>query len=300
MQGIDQTINQYFIENCIETMQNRIPDNSVDLVISSPPYDDIRKYNGNYSFDFENVAKQLYRIMAPGGVVVWVVGDSVVKGTETGTSFKQALYFMSLGFNLHDTMLYEKNTSSFPAKRNGNRYTQIFEYMFIFSKGNPKTVNLLCDKENKWSGWTNWGKKSHRDKNDELVQTKDIKPVPDFSPRNNIWKYNVGKNYITKDKFAHKHPAIFPELLAEDHILSWSKENDIIYDPFCGSGTVLKMAKLNNRRFIGSDLTSEYEDIIKQRIVSTLRVPRPLVEKKNINKYVQKPKKGNLNPESSN
>lgn len=288
-----EILNRYFIESCIDTMKNRMDDNSIDLTLTSCPYDDIRHYKGNYSFDFETVAKELYRVTKPGGVVVWVVGDAVHKGSETGTSFKQALYFMSVGFNLHDTMLYEKNTSSFPAKRNGNRYTQIFEYMFVFSKGNPKTANLICDKPNKWSGWTNWSTKTHRGKDDELVQTKDIKAVPDFSPRNNIWKYTVGKGYITKDKFAHKHPAMFPELLAEDHIITWTNPNDVVYDPFSGSGTVLKMAKLNNRRFIGSELTAEYEEIIQQRLLSTTRVKREKPEKIT-NKYVQKPKKVKL------
>jgi len=268
---MEDLLNKYFIENALHTLENRIPDDFIDLVVTSPPYDDIRSYNGNYSFPFEEIATQLYLKVKPGGVVVWVVGDGSTKGSETGTSFKQALYFQSLGFNLHDTMIYEKNTSSFPARRNGNRYTQIFEYMFVFSKGKPNTANLICDKPNKWAGWVNWGKKTHRGKDDSLVVTKDIKPVPDFSPRNNIWRYTVGAGYITKDKFAHKHPAIFPEKLAEDHILSWTKEGDVVYDPFAGSGTVLKMAKLNERNFIGSELTEEYEPIIAERIKSRLR-----------------------------
>jgi site-specific DNA-methyltransferase (adenine-specific) len=165
---------------------------------------------------------------------------------------------MEIGFKLHDTMIYEKNTSSFPAKRNGNRYTQIFEYMFVFCKDKIKNVNLICDKPNKWAGHTNWGKNTTRLKNGELQETTDIKPVPDFSPRNNIWKYNVGKGFNSKDKESHEHPAIFPEQLAEDHIMSWSNEGDIILDPFSGSGTTSKMAKKNNRKYIGIDISEEY------------------------------------------
>jgi site-specific DNA-methyltransferase (adenine-specific) len=230
------------------------------LTITSPPYDDIRDYNG-YNFNDEilsNIIKQLYRITANGGVVVWIVGDATTNGSESGSSFKQALKFMEAGFKLHDTMIYEKNTSSFPAKRNGNRYTQIFEYMFVFCKGKLKTANLICDKPNKWAGHTNWGKNTNRLKNGELQETSDIKPVPDFSPRNNIWKYNVGKGFNSTDKESHEHPAIFPEKLAEDHILSWSAEGDIVLDPFSGSGTTCKMAKKNGRKYIGIDISKEY------------------------------------------
>ena len=168
--------------------------------MTSPPYDNLRSYNG-YEFDFEGIANELCWVTMNGGVVVWVVGDATDKGSETGTSFRQALYFKEIGFNLHDTMIYEKNSPAFPARANSNRYTQIFEYMFVFSKGKPK-CNLICDKPNKWAG--------HKDFSGKLKN-----PVPDFSPRNNIWKYTTSFNGV-------KHPAPFPEKLAEDHILTWS------------------------------------------------------------------------------
>ena len=257
-------LNKTHCMNCLEGMR-LLPDNYVDLTVTSPPYDDLRKYNG-YSFDFENIAKELYRVTKEGGIVVWVVGDATKNGSETLTSFKQALYFKEVGFNLHDTMIYEKNTSSFPARRNGNRYTQIFEYMFILSKGKPKTANLICDKENKWAGFTNWGKNTQRDKHNDLKETTKIKPVPQFSPRNNIWRYVVGGGFATKDKITNKHPAIFPEQLANDHIISWSNEGDMVMDIFSGSGTTHKMALLNNRNFIGFEISQEYIDIENERI----------------------------------
>lgn len=237
-----------------------IPNDSVDLVVTSPPYDNIRNYAG-FSLtekETEILIERLFKVLKKGGVVVWIVGDAVINGSETGTSFKQALKFMEVGFKLHDTMIYKKNTSSFPAKRTGNRYTQIFEYMFVFSKGSPKTSHLICDKPNKWAGHTNWGKNTNRQKNGELKETTDIKPVPDFSPRNNIWEYNVGKGFNSSDVESHEHPAIFPERLAEDHILTWSNENDIVLDPFCGSGTTCKMAKKNKRHFVGIEISEEY------------------------------------------
>jgi len=239
--------------------------NSVDLTVTSPPYDGIRDYKG-FSFtmdDFRVIAAELYRVTKPGGIVVWVVGDGTVNGSESGTSFRQALGFMDAGFKLHDTMIYEKNTSSFPARRDGKRYTQIFEYMFVLSKGAPKTGHLICDKQNKWAGHTNWGKNTQRGPDGELVQTADIKPVPETSPRNNIWHYVVGKGFNSSDKESHSHPAIFPEKLAEDHIKSWSDPGDVVLDPFCGSGTTCKMAKKNGRHYIGIDVSEEYCTLAK-------------------------------------
>jgi len=256
---IDELVNK-IINGDSEKILASLPSNCVDLTVTSPPYDDIRDYNG-YNFNdnvLHNIIKELYRVTKPGGVVVWVVGDSTTNGSESGTSFRQALKFMEAGFKLHDTMIYEKNTSSFPARQNGNRYTQIFEYIFLFFKYKIKTAHLISDKPNKWAGHTNWGKNTNRLKSGELQETSDIKPVPDFSPRNNIWKYNVGKGFNSKDKESHEHPAIFPEQLAEDHIMSWSNEDDTILDPFSGSGTTCKMAKKNNRKFIGIDISEEY------------------------------------------
>jgi len=236
--------------DCLERMKE-IPDGSVNLTVTSPPYDNLRSYNGNNEQWGEHVWKQvlqdLYRVTADGGVVVWVVGDATIKGSETGTSFKQALHAMECGFNLHDTMIYEKNSSTYPASAKSKRYSQIFEYMFIFSKGKIKTTNLIIDKKNKWAG--------HKDFSGKLRN-----PVPDFSPRNNIWKYTTSFNGVKG------HPAVFPEELAHDHIVSLSNEGDTVFDPFMGSGTTGKMAKLLNRRFIGIELDAAYFEIAQRRI----------------------------------
>ena len=404
-------LNKVYCGNCKELLKE-IDRETIDLVITSPPYDNLKKYEG-YSFDFEIIAQELYRVIKQHGVVVWIVGDAVIDGSETGTSFKQALYFKEIGFNIHDTMIYEKNSSTFPARRDGNRYTQIFEYCFVFckpdkiiskypilspklkiedaswlaaaidgegcfrirkhgkngscysninlgnmnkeyvkkafditglgnfwydknrnfyewnvgsedaskivleiypyllikkeqaktlinfqeylrkendkggrnkvlskkdkekrlnffdimkqlndgsiresgfgeidttvrSKGKPKTANLLCDKPNKWAGVTSYDKK--------------IPPVPDFSPRTNIWWY------VTSFEDKNDHPAIFPEKLAWDHILSWSDKGDIVLDPMCGSGTTLKAAKELGRHFIGMDVSERYCGMSRKRI----------------------------------
>jgi len=262
--------NQIYLEDNLETLSN-MSDDYYDMVITSPPYDDIRKYNG-FSFDIDTLAPELYRTTKKGGVVVWVVNDQVIKGSESGTSFRQALKFMDAGFLLHDTMIYEKNSSSYPSSVKSNRYTQIFEYMFVFSKGKPKTSNLICDKPNKWAGHTNWGKNTKRiGENEQLVEVGNIKPVPDFSPRNNIWRYVNGGGFASKDKIAHKHPAIFPEELVRDHLMTWTKEGDLVYDPFIGSGTVAKMCILLGRDYIGSEISQEYVDICNERIKITTK-----------------------------
>jgi site-specific DNA-methyltransferase (adenine-specific) len=292
-------INKIYLEDNLETL-SRMEDDFYDLIVTSPPYDGIRKYNG-FIFDMDKLTSELFRTIKKGGVIVWVVNDQVVKGSETGTSFRQALKFMDAGFNLHDTMIYEKNSSSYPSGQKNNRYTQIFEYMFVFSKGKPKTANLICDKPNKWAGFTNWGKNTKRlGDNEQLIEIEKIKPVPDFSPRNNIWRYVNGGGFASKDKIAHKHPAIFPEELAKDHILTWSNEGDIVYDPFMGSGTVAKMSILLNRKYIGSEISKDYVDICLERINITLNPPEkkkkgskkkvnlePIVEKNDIDNFLE-------------
>ena len=254
--------NPYIIADCLEIMR-QLPDGCIDLTVTSPPYDNLRDYEG-FTFDFENVAEELYRITKDGGIVVWVVGDATIKGSETGTSFRQALYFKHIGFNLHDTMIYEKNSFSMP---DTVRYYNIFEYMFILSKGKPKTLNLLKDKKNRWGGSESFGKGGNRDKSKCKVIT-----VNEYGMRNNIWRYNTGKGFSSKEAVASKHPAIFPDKLAEDHIISWSNEGDIIFDPMLGSGTTIKMAQQLNRTGIGCETSSEYEGIIKERIKQPMKL----------------------------
>jgi site-specific DNA-methyltransferase (adenine-specific) len=267
-------MNQIILSNCIDGMKT-LENEVIDLCVTSPPYDDLRSYNNSSSWNYESfkkVAQQLYRVMKVGGVVVWVVGDAVIKSSETGSSFRQALHFMNLGFVLHDTMIYEKNGSPFPARRDGNRYSQVFEYMFVLSKKTkPKTANLLCDKQNRWVGYTHFGKGTIRAKDGSLVE-RNIKPIPEFSPRNNIWKYNTGKNYSSKDDAAFEHPAIFPEALAKDHILSWSNEGDLVLDPFMGAGTTAVCCIETNRNYIGFEIDEKYYNICTRRIENRVTV----------------------------
>lgn len=257
-------LNKIMTGNNVDVLKT-LDSNVVDLVVTSPPYDNLRNYNG-FNLNIPELVTELFRVVKPGGVVVWVVGDATVKGSETGTSFEHALAFRDGGFRIHDTMIYEKNTSSFPARKDGIRYTQIFEYMFVFSKGKPKAVSLICDKKNKCSGQSNWGSNTQRGKDGVLTKTAKIKEVPEFSPRNNIWRYVVGGGFGQSDKLAYQHPATFPEKLAEDHILSWSNPGDLVLDPFGGSGTTAKMALKNGRRFIHIDISEEYNEIARKRI----------------------------------
>jgi len=252
-------INKIYNENCLETM-GKMPDNFIDLTVTSPPYDGLRTYNG-YSFPFEDIAKELYRITKQGGVVVWVVGDATINGSESGTSFRQALYFKEIGFNLHDTMIYYKDSFQKPSH---SRYWSCMENMFVFSKGKPKAHNLICDRKNKQSGKKTSGK-TVRNADGTTSKRKDVL-INEYGRRTNVWTYKVGYMKSTSDKIAYQHSAIFPEQLANDHIISWSNEGDLVYDPFMGSGTTAKMAILNNRKYIGSEISEDYIKIIKTRI----------------------------------
>ena len=249
-----------FNMDCVECMR-QIEDNTIDLTVTSPPYDDLRKYNG-YSFDFENTAKELYRITKDGGIVVWVVADKTEKGSESGTSFKQALFFKDIGFNLHDTMIYMSDKPPLTH----NRYEQKFEYMFVFSKGKPKTFNPIME-ECKYAG-SDKKARTFRHTGDELQETHIKNKVNKEKIKGNVWYFSTGYNKSTKDIIAFKHPAIFPEQLANDHIISWSNEGDTVLDIFSGSGTTAKMAKLNNRNYIGFEISKEYCDIAEERLKS--------------------------------
>ena len=244
----------------IKVMREKIPDESIDLTVTSPPYDNLRDYEGEWDFNFKGLAQELYRVTKKGGVVVWVVNDATVDGSETGNSFKQALYFKKIGFNLHDTMIYAKEN---PMPLTHNRYEQQFEFMFVFSKNRLKTFNPI-KKENKCAGEINSG--TFRQNGNKLLPKNKIGKIKNKSYKNNIWYYKVGRNMTTKDKFAFEHPAMFPEKLAEDHIKSWSNEGDVVLDPMCGSGTTLKMANKLNREYIGIDISQKYCDIAKKRL----------------------------------
>lgn len=246
--------------DCVEAMK-LMPDECIDLTVTSPPYDNLRTYQG-FSWDFEATAKELYRITKQGGVVVWVVGDATIKGSETGTSFKQALYFKEVGFNLHDTMIYKKQ-NYIPLTH--NRYEQEFEYMFVFSKGKPKTFNPIMV-ECKYAGTETWGNPTFHKTNESGLISVQKRKINSFKQHGNIFCYLTNKSKEVK-----KHPAPFPEQLAKDQIISWSNENDIVFDPFIGSGTTAKMAMINNRKFIGCEISNKYCEIIKERLENIKR-----------------------------
>lgn len=259
-ENLKRYIDSIITGDCSKILKE-FPDNCIDLTVTSPPYDKLRDYLG-YNFNFKEIANQLYRVTKKGGIVVWIIGDASINNSETGSSFRQALYFKDIGFNLHDTMIYQKSGFANPSR---NRYHQIFEYMFVLSKGKPKTFNPIKDKPNK----TQYDFSKKRRQKDGTISNKNDKSRIKLSPygmRTNIWRYTTGRGNSTKDDIAFKHPAIFPEKLAKDHIISWSNEDDVILDPMCGSGTTLKMAFLLKRHYIGIDISPEYCQIARERI----------------------------------
>lgn len=252
---------EIYNESNLETMK-RMPDNCIDLTVTSPPYDDLRTYENDDFLpcgEFEEIVKQLFRVTKDGGVVVWIVGDAVKNGNESGTSFYHALTFKKLGWNLFDTMIYFKNGGLNSGANNS--YIQKFEYMFVFSKGKIKTANIIEDRPNEH---TKPRKKKKRNQ-DGTFRIQDVL-TKEQGKRYNVWCVNTGIPHSTEDKKAYEHPAIFPEQLANDHILSWSNEGDTIYDPFGGSGTTAKMAYLNNRKAIMSEISTKYCQLSKQRL----------------------------------
>ena len=243
--------------NCLDCVKD-IQSNSICLTVTSPPYDNIRKYNGNNDQWNEEVWKslfeELHRVTKIGGIIVWIVSDGTVNGSETGTSFKQALWAMDCGFSLYDTMIWNKPSPQSPTQ---SRYYDVFEYMFVFSKGKPKTLNLLEDRKNKTAGRVR--NKENRSNKEDRAASDRVRISKEYSRRFNVWE-------VSRQSNNSNHPAIFPENLARDHIISWSNEGDTVLDPFMGSGTTGVACVKTGRRFIGIELDEEYFKIASNRI----------------------------------
>ena len=256
-------LNKIYCESNLETMK-RMADCFVDLTVTSPPYDNLRTYNNNIDETWgedvwKPIIKELYRVTKVGGVVVWVVGDATINGSESGVSFQQALWAKECGFRLHDTMIYHRE--KIPTEH--NRYQNHFEYMFVFSKEKPNTTNIKRIKS-KLAG-SKSSKHSDRNKNGIVKMNRTTSHVAETKTMGNVWSYNVGYMHTTKDD-CYEHPAMFPEKLAKDHIKTWSNEGDLVYDPFMGSGTTAKMAHLLKRKWIGSEISQEYVDLSYKRL----------------------------------
>lgn len=257
--SLSKYLNKITHGDCLDVMSN-FGDDCIDFVLTSPPYDNLRNYKG-YSFDFESIARSLYRVLKPGAVLVWVSNDATINGSETGTSFRQALFFKEIGFNLHDTMIFRKRNPVPQIYR--LRYSNEFEYMFVFSKGTVRTHNPLTVKclhaglELNGTTYKNYSRH-------EQTRSKLAKPVKDEKIRGNIWEYVVGKN--KEDQEAKGHPAPFPCQLAEDHIRSWTNPGDVVFDPMCGSGTTCKVARQLDRQYIGCDISDEYCALASRRL----------------------------------
>ena len=241
-----------YVGDNVEVLRRVVPDNSIQLTVTSPPYDNLRKYNG-FTWDFEAVARELYRVATPGGVVVWIVADATVNGSETGTSFRQALYFKECGFNLHDTMVWSKPNPN--PRQCGPRYKQAYEYMFVLAKGGCSVFNPITE-PCKLAGKKCSGTQRENHVEGELV--KQDRVYGETKTPGNVW--TIAPQGIGS------HVACFPEKLAVDHIFSWSNPGDTVLDPFVGSGTTGKMAVLNSRDFIGIDISPAYVDLSKGRI----------------------------------
>ena len=266
-------VNKTYNESNLDTM-SRMPDDFVDLVVTSPPYDNLRDYRGAVSFDFTATAKALFRVLKKGGIVVWVVGDQCKDGNKTLTSFKQGLEFQSVGFKMYDVMIFQKR-NPIPSS---NRYYNAFEYMFVLSKSKPKTINFLTEKSVHVGEIRKLGR-AFRKKDGSFRRAKNNLIAKETKIKSNIWSYLIGGGHVAPSSSpAFEHPAIFPEALALDHILSWSNRNDLVYDPFMGSGTTALMCEKAKRNWIGSEISAKYCEIIERRLSRTtfLDLPRTI------------------------
>ena len=242
--------------DCLEKMQE-LQDSSIDLTVTSPPYDNLRTYNGNNELWGEHVWRdviaELYRVTKDGGVVVWVVADATIKGSETGTSFKQALHAMDCGFRLHDTMIWGKPN---PIPRTHNRYEQAFEYMFVLAKGKPATWSPV-KVPSKMAGKPRTGTMQHDASGVRATKHKGGVTAALKVP---------GNVRLAAGESKTSHPAPFPEKLAHDHIISWSNPGDTVLDPFMGSGTTGVACVNTGRKFIGIERDPDYFEIARSRI----------------------------------
>ena len=253
------TENRIVCTDCLEGMAE-MPDEIIPLSVTSPPYDDLRTYDGHSKFDFFAVAKELYRVTMPGGVVVWVVQEQIVDGSESGETSRQRLAFANIGFRLHHTMVMGKSGGH---QHSSNRYGRPLEYALILSKGPPRYFCPLRDKPNKEAGRVKSFNNRQRDGSFAPVKRR---MTPPFGIRPPVWTYATGRNVTAKEGYALDHPAVMPERMAQDHILSWSKVGDLVFDPFAGSGTVPKMARLNYRNYLGFEINPKYVQIARRRL----------------------------------
>lgn len=262
-------MNMIYNEDCLETMK-RLPSGSIDLVLTSPPYDNMRQYGGDktyhqrlnetgYSFQFEEIANELYRILKPGGIIMWNIQDQIIKGSKTGNSMRQALYFMEIGLNLHDHLIWQKTGTPFPSQY---RYRNVWENMFIFSKGKPNTFNPIM-KKNKTGGRV-WDRRRERNHEGLIEETDRVIKINEYGIDDNVWLIPNGYANAKHFKGMETHPAIFPDEIARRHIITWTNEGDIVYDPFLGSATTTKIAKELNRQWIGSEIHTPYFEVCKK------------------------------------
>jgi len=244
-------------QDCVEWMLTQ-PHESIDCVLTSPPYDNIRSYNG-YTFDFESTATELVRLLAPGGVIIWNVADATQGGSETGTSMRQALYFMSLGLRLHDTQIYVKR-NPMPTNVQTRRYHQAWEYMFVFSKGTPAVFNpIQVDAK-----YTGNARMKYRGTDGTIEYKTTIRNVK--TKLRNVFEYTIGGGHTTKNKQLSSHPALMPEQLALDQLTTWADTHSVIYDPFAGAGTTLWAAQQLGFSSVGTEIDSDYCALIHDRM----------------------------------
>ena len=257
-----------YLGDCLEILPTL---GNVDAVVTSPPYDNLRKYGGHAPVDTFAAITEISNCLSRGGVCMWNVKDETRDGSETGTSFRQALHAMDSGLNLHDTMIYVRRGVTFP---DANRYLPAFEYMFIFSNGSPRHFNGIKDRRNRYAGTVIHG--TDRQSDGSLAARKcSSSEVPEYGLRYNWWELHNAQ--AGNGEFGG-HPAPMPYPMAHGHIQTWTDNGETILDPFMGSGTTgVACAKLG-RKFIGIEIEPKYFDIACKRIEEAYKQPDMFIE----------------------
>lgn len=254
-------LNEVYCGDCVKLMK-LLPDSTIDLVVTSPPYDKIRDYNGSIHFDLHKTGQEIFRVLKSGGIAVMVIQDQTKNFGKSLTSFKTIIDWCdNIGFKLFETIIYRKNGSE------GVWWTKRFrvdhEYMPIFLKGKkPQYFNKEPLKiPSKHGGKVMTGSGS-RKTNGETQKT--VTRAINFKKcRGTIWNYLMAGD---KNPLKRKHPAVFPDKIPYDFIQCFCPEEGIVLDPFAGSGSTLVMAKKLRRSFIGFDIVPEYCELARERL----------------------------------
>ena len=248
------------VGDCLNIMK-KIEENTFDLIVFSPPYDSLRKYN-DYTFDLKKTGEQIFRVLKDGCLCAMVIQDQTKNFGKSLTSFRTAVDWVDrIGFKLFETVIYRKH--GIEGAWWNKRFRVDHEYIHLFLKGEkPRYFNKDPLRiPSKHGGKTMVG--SGNRKTDGTTTKTTTIHVNKMKCRGTVWDYlNAGD----KNKLKQQHPAVFPDKIPYDIISCFSPVKGLVLDPFVGSGSTCVMAKKLDRFYTGIDISSKYIEIAKKRL----------------------------------